>query len=39
MNPKTGDGSLLIYIGVSSVCLILFIIINRKNIKKIKKDK
>ncbi|MGX4601716.1 proline-rich domain-containing protein [Faecalimicrobium sp. JNUCC 81] len=33
-NPKTGDDSLLVYIGVSSVCLIIFIIINKKNINK-----
>ncbi|MGX4601728.1 hypothetical protein [Faecalimicrobium sp. JNUCC 81] len=30
LNPKTGDDSLLIYIGASAICLILFSIINRK---------
>ncbi|MGX4601751.1 immunoglobulin-like domain-containing protein [Faecalimicrobium sp. JNUCC 81] len=30
LNPKTGDDSLLIYIGASSISLILFMIINRK---------
>ena len=34
LNPKTGDDSLLIYIGASSICLILFSIINRKKLNK-----
>ncbi|MGX4601718.1 immunoglobulin-like domain-containing protein [Faecalimicrobium sp. JNUCC 81] len=34
LNPKTGDDSLLIYIGSSVICLILFSIINRKKLNK-----